>query len=109
MEEEEPLRAESFGEPYAHELPAHMGRKEVAIAGADVAFWRSARSATQHKLIAHELAVVFADCSRGRGESRVSNVGAGGPLPGISEHLLQTRSGRWLRTKFLGFEERPMP
>ena len=45
----------------AAELPLRLGRKEIAIAGANVAGGRRARAATQHELVAHELAVVFAD------------------------------------------------
>ena len=54
----------------AAELPARVGRKEVAVARADVARGRGARAAAQHELVAHELAVVLADRARRRGGSR---------------------------------------
>src|SRR4051812_21236238 len=85
-----------------------MGREEIAIAGADVAFGCGARSAAQHELVTHEFAVVFADCASCRRKSRISNVGTRGPLPNVSEHLLQTLTRSGLRTKLLGFKERPV-
>ena len=57
---------------HAAELPLRVGREEVAVAGADVARRRGARAAAQHELVAHELAVVFADraCERAKAAGR---------------------------------------
>src|SRR5690606_26225003 len=46
-----------------------------------VAGWGGARSAPEHVLVDHELAVVLADGTRGGPEPGEREVGAGGPLP----------------------------
>ena len=70
------------GQPHAGEHPALVRVEEVAVAGARVAVGRNAGAAAQGHLAHHELAVVFADGAAGRLETRVTEVGAGGPLPG---------------------------
>ena len=47
-------------EPQAGELPAVVRVEKVAIAQARMAIWSCRRTATQHHLVDHELAVVFA-------------------------------------------------
>src|SRR5437763_1517443 len=86
------------GQAHAGELPACLRWKEISIRRAGMAARRHARSATQDELIAHELAVVFA---QGPGQwciARIGDVGAGCPLPDIAEHLVErpglaTRAG----------------
>src|SRR5215472_4770958 len=77
----------SFGEPYAHELPAGLGREEVAVGGANVAAGGGTRASAEHELVAHELAVVFADDPGGRSESGICDVGTRCPLPDVAEPL----------------------
>ena len=64
-------RRQRRGQAHAAELPLRLGREEVAVAGAHVARGRGARAAAQHVLVAHELAVVFADGARRRAVARV--------------------------------------
>ena len=61
----------SMRQPNARELPARVGREEVAIRRPDMGDGGRAGSAAQHKLIAHELAVVFTQLSRQRSITRV--------------------------------------
>ena len=72
-------------QPDAAELPARVGVEEVAVARADVIRGRRARSAAQHDLVAHELAVVLAERARRRRITGVGRVGAARPLPDVSE------------------------
>jgi hypothetical protein len=48
---------------------------------------RGARSAAQYKLVAHELAVVFADRASFGLEARISHILALGPFPNVAVHL----------------------
>src|SRR5215471_19734739 len=84
----------SFGEPYAHELPAGRGREEVAVARANVASGGGARASAEHQLVAHELAVVLADRTRGGNESGIGDVGTRCPLPDVAEPLRVLTLGR---------------
>ena len=59
------------GQADAAERPAGGGGEEVAVGGAEVARRGDARTAPQHVLVHHELAVVLADRTRGRAEARV--------------------------------------
>ena len=68
-------------QPDAHELPARMGRKEIAVGRAKVRGGRGERSSAQDKLIAHEFSVVLAYRTGSGTEARIGEVGAGGPLP----------------------------
>src|SRR5215469_18426347 len=77
----------SFGEPYAHELPAGRGREEVAVGRAYVASGGGTRASAEHQLVAHELAVVLADRTRGGSESGIGDVGTRCPLPDVAEPL----------------------
>src|SRR5258705_422641 len=72
-------------ETQARELPARIGRKEVSIACADVAGRCRARSAAQHVLAAHELAVVLTDRAGGTAEAGVRSVVAARPFPDLAE------------------------
>src|SRR5439155_3756977 len=61
-------------------------------------------TAAQDHLVAHELAVVFADRSGCRTKARVGNVGARRPLPHVAEHLpasglIHGRGGRWVHAR----------
>ena len=76
----------------ARELPALMGIEEIAICPPHMAFRRHAGAAPKHELIAHELAVIFADGSGCGLEARIGEVGACRPFPHIAEHLLETRT-----------------
>src|SRR5262245_9046553 len=71
-------------QPYAAELPARCGRKEIAVAGADVRGRRGARSTSKNILVHHELAVIFSYGARSRAKARIRRVGARGPLPGVA-------------------------
>jgi hypothetical protein len=74
----------------AAELPARLGRKEIAIRCSDVTRRRSARSAPQHILIAHELAVVFAERTGRRRVPGIGRVRTLRPLPDLAEQLHQS-------------------
>src|SRR5205807_7752943 len=65
-------------------LPACRGRKKIAIGGAHVTGRGEARAAAQHHLVAHELAVVFADGADGLPVTGVRGVGALRPLPDVA-------------------------
>src|SRR5579863_846108 len=73
--------------PDAGKLPTRFGRKEVAIRSPDVGRGRDAGTAAQDKLAAHELAVIFAQRAGQRTESRIAEIGAGGPFPAIAKEL----------------------
>src|SRR6185503_21297767 len=79
-----------FGEANAGKLPTRRGGKEVAIGDPAVSFRRYARTATQHVLVDHEFAVVFADSALRPAVSRIGRVAAARPLPRIAKYLLQT-------------------
>ena len=74
-----------FGQPNATELPARFGRKEVAVCRANMRLGSRARTAAQNELIAHELAVVFAQRARDRRIARIRRILAARPLPDIAE------------------------
>src|SRR5579875_1933865 len=79
------LQASSLpGQADARELPARLRRKEIAIAGADMGSRRHAGTAAQNHLSAHELAVVLAQRSCERAETRIAEIGACRPLPAIA-------------------------
>src|SRR5690606_32035235 len=69
------------------ELPSRFWREEIAVSGADMAGRRDARAAAQHKLVAHEFAVVFAHRARRGRVARIRVVGAAGPFPGVAIEL----------------------
>src|SRR5262245_35506315 len=60
---------------------------EVAVRGADMTARGEARSAAQHHLTDHELAVVFAESTGHRAETGIRRVRRLGPFPGIAEEL----------------------
>src|SRR5690606_916821 len=68
-------------------LPARLRREEVAVAGPQVPARAKAAPTAQDQLSAHELAVVLAQGAVERPEPGPGRVGAGGPLPGVAEHL----------------------
>src|SRR5690606_10539157 len=56
------------------------------------------RTAAQHHLVAHELAVVLAERSPDRAVSGIGSVRTLGPLPNVAQHLLDPLpAGRGLR------------
>ena len=71
------------------ELPALIGVKEIAIGQPDVASGRRTRSAAQHELVAHELAIVLAQRAGLEPVARIGPIRALRPLPDITEHLTQ--------------------
>ena len=72
------------------ELPARLRRKEIAIRCPDMTSRRSTRSAAQHILIAHELAVVLAECTGRRRITGIGRVRTLRPLPDLAEHLRES-------------------
>src|SRR5262245_9783748 len=89
----------------AGELPTSRRWEEVAVAHAHVRARGRARTTAQHHLIAHELAVVFAERPRQGLEARVGRVCAGGPLPGVAEHLRVAWVTGSTRVQLLAVEE----
>src|SRR5512135_2451911 len=84
-------------QPEPHELPALMRIEEVAIGLADVPFRRGAGAAAKHELIAHELAVIFADGAGRCLESGIGEIGAPGPFPHIAIDLIERAAAAGLR------------
>src|SRR5690606_40479041 len=78
-----------LGKSHAGELPALVGVKGVAVAGAQMAARRRAAAPAQDELPAHELSIIFADRAGGCTETRIGSIGAAGPFPHAAEHLLE--------------------
>src|ERR1700733_352498 len=76
-----------------------MGWEEIAIGRADMAGWRDTRASPQNKPVAHEFAVVLADGPWRGTEPWIRQIGAGSPLPHITENLLHPFALRWLWMK----------
>jgi len=66
--------------------------EEIAIGAARMAGRGGHGRAAQHELVAHELAVVFADGALRSDKAGVAEIGRRCPLPHRSEHLGQTRA-----------------
>src|SRR5262249_19561353 len=75
-------------EPQPAELPACRRIEEVAVAWARMALGRRVRAAAQHHLIDHELAVVLAERTGRRAESRIGRIGTARPLPDDPEGIV---------------------
>ncbi len=58
-------------QPQAGHLPARLRGKEIAVAGAHMAWRREAGAAPQHKLPRHKLAVILPGIPRKRGKTGV--------------------------------------
>src|SRR5262245_23428737 len=71
-----------------------MRVEEIAIGAPNVPLRRRAGAALEHELVAHELAVIFADGARRRLEARVGQVSASRPLPDIADHLRKAFAAR---------------
>ena len=71
------------------ELPPSIRREEVAVGRADVRQGGRTAPAAQDELVAHELAVVFAQGPRHRPVARIRDVLAPGPLPDVAVELSQ--------------------
>src|SRR5690606_7928037 len=69
------------------ELPPRFRREEITVSGPDMPRRRDAGAAAQHKLVAHEFAVVFAYRARRGRVARIRVVGAAGPFPGVAIEL----------------------
>src|SRR5260370_14885188 len=74
---------------YPSELPTSRGLKEIPIGRPHPIRGCDAGPSAQNHLTGHELAVVFAQCTRKGLVSRIAGVGAGRPFPTIAEQLLQ--------------------
>src|SRR5262249_37947103 len=61
-------------QPQAAELPARRRVEEIAVTRARVAIRGRERGAAQHHLVDHELAVILAERTRGRAESRIGRI-----------------------------------
>ncbi len=75
------------GQTDAGKLPTCLGRKEIAICRAHVAGRRRTRSAAQHVLVAHELAIVLSQRAIRRGKARIRRIGTCRPLPRFAIQL----------------------
>src|SRR5579862_4441753 len=76
-------------QPHAGELPPRRSREEITIGRSNVRTRRRERAAAKHELIAHELAIVFADGTVRRAITGIRRIRALGPLPNVAEHLPQ--------------------
>src|SRR5271167_1566777 len=81
-----------FRQSDSRELPASLGRKEIAVSRPNVRGRGRARAASQNKLITHELGVVLAQGPRGWARARIGCVRAASPLPDIAETLSNSRA-----------------
>src|SRR5687767_8410936 len=84
------------------ELPASVGRKEIAIAGSQVALGGNAGTAAQHQLVTHEFPVVFAERPAEGLVARIRQIRTRRPFPDIAEKLRRDRrcsghGGFWRR------------
>src|SRR6185312_15866035 len=90
-------------QPYSGKLPACFRREKIAVGGANVGARRSARSATQNHLSAHELSVVFTQRARSRLIAGIGEIGACRPLPYVAKklhrHSIVDRGGSRRRMK----------
>src|SRR6476659_81220 len=77
------------GKAQSGKLPAMMRIKEVAIGDTAVAFRSCKGRATQHQLVDHELAVIFAERALDGPVARVGGIGAAGPLPNDPEGVVE--------------------
>src|SRR5215467_3423181 len=86
----------------AGELPARMRGEEISISRPDVCDRGCARSAAQNELIAHKLAVIFAQLSGQRLITWIRRIRALRPLPNIAVELLRNASagfgGDWVES-----------
>src|SRR5438552_17011289 len=71
----------------AAKLPTRLGREKITVGFTDMIARCCARSAAQHHLIRHELAVVFSDRALRRFVSWIWKIRALGPFPDVAEHL----------------------
>src|ERR1700679_3899800 len=69
------------GQTNAGKLPAGRGREKITVARANVGGRSHHRTAAQHHLVAHELAVVLAEGAGERVEARIRKISADGALP----------------------------
>src|SRR5207245_7141315 len=70
-------------------LPAFFRLKEIAIGAPDMTARRSTGTAAQNVLVAHELAVVFAERTQCRAVTGIRRVSAARPLPNVAKHLVK--------------------
>src|SRR5580704_9164808 len=82
-----------------------MRREKIAISGTDVTGRSGTGAASQHKLITHKFAVIFAQGSRSSLESGISDIRTRRPLPNIAEHLLESLASGWLRMGNIVFQK----
>src|SRR5439155_27206637 len=82
-----------FRQSEAGELPAGVGREEVAVRRADVPRGRGARPAAEYQLVAHELAVVLAQRAGRRAVAGVRDVWAARPHPHVAVERTPVASG----------------
>ena len=70
-------------------LPAFFRLKAIAVGRPDVTARGGAGTAAQNVLIAHELAVVFAQRAWGCAIAGIWRIGAARPFPDIAKHLVK--------------------
>ena len=66
----------SLRQSYSGELPTCLGRKEITVCRPDVRMTGRTRSTSQHKLVAHEFAVVLTKRTTGWLVSGIGGIGA---------------------------------
>jgi hypothetical protein len=75
-------------EPDSGELPALFRLEEITVGAANVSAGRGAGATTQNVLVAHELAVVFAERTGRSAIAGGGGIGAARPFPNVAEHLV---------------------
>jgi len=70
-------------------LPAFFRLEEIAISSANMTARGGAGAAAQNVLVAHELAVVFAQCARRRPITWIRRVGRCASIPKHRQHLVK--------------------
>src|SRR5215469_8367740 len=80
-------------EPQPGEGPTRRGRKEIPIGCPEMPGRGNGSAAAQHHLVAHELAVVFADGTPRSAKARIRDIRTSRPFPNIAEHLSQRAAG----------------
>src|SRR5436305_8147866 len=76
-----------------------MRREKIAVAGPNVRLRCGTRAAAKHILVAHELAVVLAECAFGCSKPWVRRVRTRCPFPAIAKKLRRAVArGAWMQS-----------
>src|ERR1044072_23156 len=96
-------------QPDPCKLPAFLRLEEIAIGSPNMAARRCAGTAAQNVLVAHKLAVVFAERARRGPLTWIRRGRAARPFPNVAKHLVKalivSRTGQCVWMKILILDE----